>query len=189
MKTLVEDFGNLIRSIIAQDHISQEKPYSIHDTQGLLVLAQKDQGKYYELVNILITAEELNLYAKSQQVEPRKLLYDIMYNLSMNGDDTNALNKERFDKEKILIYVEKKKAANDMFGVAEFMFNAAHIKFRHHEFFYLIVMKKQKKQLHKGGPKTFTPRPGNGNQNDKKHFRRPDKPSKHNNHQRSAKRG
>lgn len=144
MNDLTKDFGELVRTTEVADLVKGQG-YSLHDTQGVLILCEKNKKNYYLTTTILITANELMGYQQAGHIDPNKFLFDIIFDICFNGDCTDPLNKERFDKERSLFSIEKKKVKSDFFGVGDNMFNSANLKFQHHEFYYQVIIKKQKK--------------------------------------------
>ena len=146
MNNLIKDFSSLVINTEYQDNVAGH-PYSIHDTRGLLILCDKGDQHYYLVTTILITVEELNLYSKTAEVGPNKLLFELLHDLTFYGDDQDVEAKERFDKERTLFSIEKKKVKSDFFGVGKYMFDSKNLKFDHREFYYQIILKRQKKDL------------------------------------------
>lgn len=146
MNDLTKDFVELVLHTEQADLVKGQG-YSLHDTNGVLILCERNKKNYYLTTTILITAKELEGYQQASSLNPYQFIFDLIQGLSFNGDLHEALNRERFDKERTMFSIEKKKVKSDFFGVGDNMFNSANLKFHHHEFYYQIIIKKQKKSL------------------------------------------
>lgn len=146
MNDLTRDFVELVLQTAEADLVKGQG-YSLHDTNGVLILCEKNKKNYYLTATILITAKELEGYQRASGLNPYQFMFDLVQGLSFNGDVHEAINREKFDKERTMFSIEKKKVKSDFFGVGDNMFNSANLRFHHHEFYYQVIFKKQKKSL------------------------------------------
>jgi len=160
MQDLTKDFGELVRRTEVADLVKGQG-YSLHDTQGTLILCERDVKNYYLTTTILITAKELEGYKLASGIKPTQFLFDIIQDICFQGDPDDHLNKERFDKERSLFSIEKKKVKTSFFGVGDNMFNSANLQFQHQEFYYQIIIKKQKKIIGKKKKHNSKPKAAN----------------------------